>query len=83
MKFSSKDISPYRGSLCVTEYTTLPTAIRINCVNVKEIGKEFHAEVAVIPVLSSGLIKIREPEVLGCHHRLLKHATDVYKMAVK
>jgi len=25
------------------------------------------------------LIKIREPEVLGCHHQLLKHATDVYK----
>jgi hypothetical protein len=73
-----RKFSPYRGSLCVTEYTTLPKTFRINCIDVKGIGKVLRAEVAVIPVLWSGLIKIREPEVLECHW-LLKQATNAYK----
>lgn len=78
MKFSSTDISPYRGSFCVIEHSSLPKTTRINCVKFKGIGKQFPAEIAIVPVLWLGLIKIRESEVLGCH-RLLKYATDVHK----
>jgi hypothetical protein len=64
--------------LCVIAYRTLPKKIRTHCVNVKGIGTKLRAEVAIIPVLWAGLMKIREPELLRCH-RFPKHATDIYK----